>query len=122
MRDCMRNVLITIYFAYQHILVCIIDCGDPPIPTNGTVTLTIPGNTTVGSSATQACNPGFYRYGGRAKIYCGDDGSWSSGTIICSLRGMYILVRNILIAIIYSHEDQSKHGYIHIIYSHELRG
>ena len=69
-------------------MIYIIDCGDPPPPDHGTVTLTSPGNTKFGSTATQACKPGYDFHSGTVNIYCGTDGSWSSPPAICSLRGM----------------------------------
>ena len=71
-------------------MIYIIDCGDPPPPDNGTVTLTISGNTKVGSTATQACKPGYDLHSGTVNISCGVGGSWSALPAICSLRGTYI--------------------------------
>ena len=74
----------------MHVFICIIDCGYPPTPDGGTVTLTISGNTKVGSTATQACKPGYEFYSGAINIYCDVDGSWSAPPVICSLMGTYI--------------------------------
>ena len=67
----------------------IIDCGAPPTPDHGTVALTIPGNTKFGSTATQACKPGYDVYSGTVNIYCDVGGSWSAQPAICSSRGTY---------------------------------
>ena len=77
-------------FAQSHVSIYIIDCGDPPTPDHGTVTLSIPGNTKFGATATQACKPGYDLYSGTVNISCDVDGSWSAPPAICSLRGTYI--------------------------------
>ena len=83
-------MLVTKLFAQLHVSKYIIGCEDPPTPDHGTVTLTIPGNTKFGSTATQACKPGYDFYRGTVNISCGMDGSWSAPPAICSLRGTYI--------------------------------
>ena len=83
-------MLVSKLFARLHVSICMTDCGDPPTPDHGTVTLTIPGNTKFGSTATQACKPGYDFYSGTVKIFCDVDGSWSAPPAICSLRGTYI--------------------------------
>ena len=77
--------------ALLHGSICIIDCGDPPTPAHGKVTLTRPGKTTVGSTATRVCNPG-YELVGTANISCRVDGLWSASPVICFLRGMLIFM------------------------------
>ena len=77
--------------AILHGSICIIDCGNPPTPAHGTVTLTPPGKTTVGSTATRMCNPG-YELVGTANLLCRDDGLWSASPVICTLRGMSIFM------------------------------
>ena len=64
----------------------IVDCGDPPTPSNGKVTTA--GVTIYGASATQSCNTG-YDLSGTAAISCGADGSWSASPVICTLKGMH---------------------------------
>ena len=64
------------------------DCGNPPTPANGAVTLTNYGETTPGATATQMCDIG-YTLSGTADIYCGTDGLWSDHPVTCSLIGMY---------------------------------
>ena len=75
-------------FFHTYFSICIVDCGDPPTPAHGKVTLTINGETSYGSTATQACNPGF-DLSGSAYISCKDDKSWSAPPVICSIIGMY---------------------------------
>ena len=83
-------MLVTKLFAQLHVSKYIIDCEDPPTPDNGTVTLTIPGNTKIVSTATQACKPGYDFHSGTVNIFCDVDGSWSAPPAICSLSGTYI--------------------------------
>ena len=64
-----------------------IDCGNPPTPANGTITLTNTSVTTPGATATQTCNTG-YNLSGTADISCGTDGSWSDPPATCALIGM----------------------------------
>ena len=66
---------------------CIIDCGYPPSPIYGKVTLTNPGVTTESATATQTCIPG-YDLSGRVGIFCRRSGSWSAPPVKCSLKGM----------------------------------
>ena len=61
------------------------DCGHPPAPAYGRVTLD-DGITTYGANATHTCNPG-YDLIGAAAIWCGVDGSWSAPSVTCSLKG-----------------------------------
>ena len=65
-----------------------VDCGDPPTPDHGTVTLTIAGVTTEGATAHQACNTG-YDISGASDITCNASGSWSAASVLCSLTGNY---------------------------------
>ena len=51
--------------------------------------MTPPGNTTVGSTATRGCNPG-YELVGTANISCIADGLWDALSVSCILRGMFI--------------------------------
>ena len=78
-----RRILHT-YFSIR-----IVDCGDPPTPAHGKVTLTNHGATSYGSTATQACNPGFDLIG-TAYISCKADKSWSAPPVTCSIIGMYL--------------------------------
>ena len=62
------------------------DCGSPPSPGNGNVSLDF-GVTTFGSSATRKCDPG-YVIDGNPTMYCEEDGVWSDLPLTCSLEGM----------------------------------
>ena len=55
-----------------------VDCGTPPGPANGTVTLT---GTLVGFRATYQCESGF-RVVGDSTVVCQADGTWS-GSATC---------------------------------------
>ena len=77
------------------------DCGDPPTPANGTVSLTNTGPiispsgttaTTPGATATQSCNTG-YNLSGTTDISCGTNGSWSDQPVTCSLIGIVFVRR-----------------------------
>ena len=63
--------------------------GDPPIPDNGKVTLSIPDETGYGLNATKECNPGF-DLNGTAYISCKVNKSWSASPVTCSKIGMYL--------------------------------
>lgn len=54
----------------------LLDCGAPPVA-NANGTLTPPANTTVGATATYACNTG---YNGGGTLTCQANGTWSAGT------------------------------------------
>ena len=61
------------------------DCGAPVVPTDGNVTLTIPGVTTYGAVATYTCAEG-YDISGDVTVLCKTSGSWS-GSAICQIKG-----------------------------------
>ena len=65
--------------------IVISDCGSPPAPAYGGVTLD-DDITTYGANATQTCTPG-YDLIGTAAIWCGVNGSWSDPHVTCSLKG-----------------------------------
>jgi hypothetical protein len=58
----------------------VVDCGAPSSPTNGSVST--PGGTTFGDTASYGCNPGYYR-SGSATATCGANGSWSPSAPSC---------------------------------------
>ena len=63
------------------------DCGVPPQPANGKVTLQ-DGTSTLGSLASQVCHLG-HDLSGTTTIECLETG-WSSGPVNCSLKGIRI--------------------------------
>jgi len=61
-----------------------VDCGEPTVPTNGTVTIT--NGTEYGAEVTFDCDTGF-RIDGNASSVCQHTGQWEPGTPNCQLIG-----------------------------------
>ena len=81
-----HKIYVILYLWIDNKSLSIVDCGDPPTPSNGKVMTA--GVTTYGASATQSCNTG-YDLSGTAAISCGADGSWSASPVACTLKGMH---------------------------------
>lgn len=61
------------------------DCANPHIPTNGSVSLSLPGITTYGAKAKHSCDEAHDLTGDEA-IICEASGSWS-GSATCEIKG-----------------------------------
>ena len=67
--------VLTIYELFQRVGSHFSDCGNPPAPQNGNVTLTVVGETTFGATASQSCRIGFYLASwDKTELYCQADG------------------------------------------------
>ena len=66
-------------------LIVFIDCGYPPAPLDGDVSLYTPNITTYQAKADQSCNDG-YDVVGNGTIQCLADGNWSI-SVSCHIKG-----------------------------------
>ena len=66
------------------------NCGDPTLPTNGSIGTYQ--NTTEGAEIVFGCNPGFVPAGNMTAV-CASDGSWTPNpaTHVCTCKSTYIV-------------------------------
>ena len=66
------------------------NCGDPTVPTNGSIGTYQ--NTSVGTKIVFGCNPGFIPAGNMTAV-CASDGSWTPdpATLVCKCKSSYIV-------------------------------